>query len=218
MISFESVSKIYSTKVFALNNVSMTVEKGEFLLITGSSGAGKSTLLKLIYGELKPSQGRDMVSGQNVQALSKNKIALLRRRMGIVFQDFRLLPDRTIMENVALPVTVWDTKDIDPSFMAENVMKEFDLWKYRDLYPCQLSGGEQQKTAICRALTADPWILIADEPTGNLDPFSSTEIFDIFKESSRKGRTVVVATHNERSVSMHNGRILRLDKGKLTDL
>jgi cell division transport system ATP-binding protein len=218
MISFEDVSKIYSTKVFALNNVTMRVEKGEFLLITGSSGAGKSTLLKLIYGELKPSQGKVLVSGQNVQALSKNKIALLRRRMGIVFQDFRLLWNRSIIENIALPITVWNMKDVDPFSMAENIMKEFDLWKYRDLYPCQLSGGEQQKTAICRALAADPWILIADEPTGNLDPFSSTEIFDIFKESSKKGRTIVVATHNERSVSMHNGRILRLDKGKLTDL
>jgi cell division transport system ATP-binding protein len=218
MISFEAVSKIYSTKVFALNNVSMNVEKGEFLLITGSSGAGKSTLLKLIYGELKPSQGKVLVSGQNVQTLSKYKIAMLRRRMGIVFQDFRLLWNRSIIENIALPVAVWDTKEFDPFFMAENIMKEFDLWKYRDLYPCQLSGGEQQKAAICRALATDPWILIADEPTGNLDPFSSTEIFDIFKDSAKKGRTVVVATHNERSVSMHNGRILRLDKGKLTDI
>jgi cell division transport system ATP-binding protein len=138
--------------------------------------------------------------------------------MGIVFQDFRLLWNRSIIENIALPITVWNMKDVDPFSMAENIMKEFDLWKYRDLYPCQLSGGEQQKTAICRALAADPWILIADEPTGNLDPFSSTEIFDIFKEASKKGRTIVVATHNERSVSMHNGRILRLDKGKLTDL
>ncbi|MEI6079935.1 MAG: ATP-binding cassette domain-containing protein [bacterium] len=217
MIQFESVSKVYGSRVFALNSVSLKIVRSDFILVTGSSGAGKSTLLKLIYGDIKPTHGSVLVSGQAVEDLSGRKLAYLRRQLGVVFQDFKLLWDRTVLENVALPVIIWNTKDVDPYYMAEKVMKDFDLWKYKDLYPYQLSGGEQQKVAICRALVGDPWILVADEPTGNLDPLASTEIFDIFKEASKRGRTVVVATHNERSISMHSGRIVRLEKGRLTD-
>ena len=216
MIVFNSVSKVYDTSTVALSDVSMQVPKGEFLLITGSSGAGKSTLLKLMYGELKATKGSVSVDDKDLSSLSKKKLSLLRRRMGIVFQDFILLANRTILDNVSLPVSIWDRKELDPFLMAEKAMKELDLWKYKDLYPHQLSGGEQQKTAICRALVADPWILIADEPTGNLDPYSSSEIFNILRQIWKKGRTIVVATHNERSVGMHNGRILRLEKGKLS--
>ena len=217
MIQFDSVSKVYGTRVFALNSVNLKVSRSEFLLVTGSSGAGKSTLLKLIYGEVKPTHGSILLSGQSVEALSTRKLAYLRRQLGIVFQDFKLLWDRTVLENVALPVVVWNNKEVDPYYMAEKVMREFDLWKYKDHFPHQLSGGEQQKVSICRALIGDPWVLIADEPTGNLDPLASTEIFDIFREASKKGRTVIVATHNERSISMHRGRIVRLEKGKLVD-
>ena len=217
MIQFESVSKVYGSRVFALNSVSLKIVRSDFILVTGSSGAGKSTLLKLIYGDIKPTHGTVLVSGQPVEDLSNRKLAYLRRQLGVVFQDFKLLWDRTVLENVALPVIIWNTKDVDPYYMAEKVMKDFDLWKYKDLYPYQLSGGEQQKVAICRALVGDPWILVADEPTGNLDPLASTEIFDIFKKASKRGRTVVVATQNERSISMHSGRIVRLEKGRLTD-
>ncbi len=217
MIQFDSVSKVYSSRVFALNSVNLKISRSDFILVTGSSGAGKSTLLKLVYGQIKPTHGSVLVSGQSVENLSSRKLSYLRRQLGIVFQDFKLLMDRTVLANVALPVIVWNNKDVDPYYMAEKIMKEFDLWKYKDLYPYQLSGGEQQKVSICRALIGDPWILVADEPTGNLDPLSSTEIFDIFKEASKRGRTVVVATHNERSISMHNGRVVRLEKGKLVD-
>ena len=217
MIVFDSVSKLYKTKSMALSDVSMEVPKGEFLLITGSSGAGKSTLLKLMYGELKASRGRIVVAGNDLAKIPKRRLSQLRRRMGIIFQDFKLLNDRTVLENVALPVAVCKSKNLDPLAKAEELMREFDLWKYRDHYPLQLSGGEQQKTAICRALVMDPLILIADEPTGNLDPYASTEIFNIFREAWKKGRTVIVATHNERSVGMHNGRVLRLEGGRLLD-
>ena len=217
MIHFDFVSKVYGSRVFALNTVNLKIARSEFLLVTGASGAGKSTLLRLIYGDIKPSHGSVYVGGQAVEDLSGSKLAYLRRQLGIVFQDFKLLWNRSVLENVALPVVIWNSKDIDPLYMAEKIMRDFDIWKYKDLYPYQLSGGEQQKVSICRALVGDPWILIADEPTGNLDPLASTEIFDMFKEASNRGRTVVVATHNERSVSMHSGRIVRLEKGRLLE-
>jgi cell division transport system ATP-binding protein len=217
MIHFDSVSKVYGSRVFAINNINLKIARAEFLLVTGSSGAGKSTLLKLIYGDIKPSHGSVYVGNQSVQELSGTKLAYLRRQLGIVFQDFKLLWNRSVLDNVALPVVIWNNKEVDPHYMAEKVMRDFDIWKYKDLYPYQLSGGEQQKVSICRALVGDPWILIADEPTGNLDPLASTEIFDMFKEASNRGRTVIVATHNERSVSMHSGRIVRLEKGKLLE-
>ncbi|MCX6112974.1 MAG: ATP-binding cassette domain-containing protein [Proteobacteria bacterium] len=217
MIQFDSVSKVYGTRLFALNSVNLKVSRSDFLLVTGGSGAGKSTLLRLIYGDIKPTHGSILVSGQAVEELSARKLAYLRRQLGIVFQDFKLLWNRTVLDNVALPIVIWDNKEADPNYMAEKIMKEFDLWKYKDLYPYQLSGGEQQKVSICRALIGDPWVLIADEPTGNLDPLASTEIFDIFKNASKRGRTVIVATHNERSISMHSGRVVRLEKGKLID-
>jgi len=216
MIRFNSVSKMYDTNVFALRNITMNINKGEFIFVTGSSGAGKSTLLKLLYGELKPSDGTVFIHDKEVPSLSRNKLAYLRRQMGIVFQDFKLLWDRTVLENVCLPLNIWG-KNKDAESKAERLMMELDIWKYKDLFPRQLSGGEQQQVAICRALIGEPWILIADEPTGNLDPASATGVFNIFNRASKMGSTVVFATHNQHLTQLHKGRILHLDRGRLTE-
>ena len=217
MIRFSSVSKMYDTNVFALKNISMNINKGEFVFVTGSSGAGKSTLLKLLYGELKPSSGNVSIHDKDVQFLSRNKLAFLRRQMGIVFQDFKLLWDRTVLENVCLPLHIWG-KNKEAVNKAEKLMMELDIWKYKDMLPRQLSGGEQQQVAICRALVGEPWILIADEPTGNLDPESATGVFNIFNRASKMGSTVVFATHNQHLTQLHKGRIVHLDKGKLAEV
>jgi cell division transport system ATP-binding protein len=214
MIHFDSVSKVYDTEVFALKGIDLRIKKGEFVFITGTSGAGKSTLLKLLYGELKPASGNVFVQGVAVDTLNRNKLAYLRRQMGIVFQDFKLLWDRTVLENICLPFSVWGVRK-DYMKPVERFMKELDIWKYRDLYPHQVSGGEQQKIAICRALVVEPWILVADEPTGNLDPKSATDIFNIFNRASKAGATVIFATHNEKLTSLHSGRIVKLEKGRL---
>lgn len=215
MIHFRSASKIYDNDVFALKGINAHIEKGEFVFVTGSSGAGKSTLLKMIYGGLKPSDGSIVVGGSAIETLDPYKLAILRRQMGIVFQDFKLLWDRTVLENVCLPFAVWGKLTQDNKEIAEVMMKKFDIWKYRNEYPHKLSGGEQQKAAICRALVTSPWILIADEPTGNLDPDSAGEVFRMFYEASKKGSTVIFATHNEHLLSMHKGRVIKLDKGRL---
>jgi len=214
MIHFDSVSKVYDTEIFALKSIDLRVRKGEFVFITGTSGAGKTTLLKLLYGELKPASGHVLVDGIEVDGLSRRKLAYLRRKMGIVFQDFKLLWDRTVLENICLPFFVWGSRRHHKA-AVERFMKELDIWKYRDLYPHQLSGGEQQKVAICRALVVEPWILVADEPTGNLDPQSASEIFNIFNRASKAGATVIFATHNEKLTSLHSGRIVKLEKGRL---
>jgi cell division transport system ATP-binding protein len=214
MIHFDSVSKVYDTEVFALKGIDLRIKKGEFVFITGTSGAGKSTLLKLLYGELKPASGNVFVQGVAVDTLNRNKLAYLRRQMGIVFQDFKLLWDRTVLENICLPFSVWGVRK-DYMKPVERFMKELDIWKYRDLYPHQVSGGGQQKIAICRALVVEPWILVADEPTGNLDPKSATDIFNIFNRASKAGATVIFATHNEKLTSLHSGRIVKLEKGRL---
>ena len=214
MIHFDSVSKVYDTEVFALKGIDLRIKKGEFVFITGTSGAGKSTLLKLLYGEVKPASGNVLVEGVAVDTLNRTKLAYLRRQMGIVFQDFKLLWDRTVLENICLPFSVWGVRK-DYMKSVERFMKELDIWKYRDLYPHQVSGGEQQKIAICRALVVEPWILVADEPTGNLDPQSAADIFNIFNRASKAGATVIFATHNEKLTSLHSGRIVKLEKGRL---
>ena len=216
MIRFNSVAKVYDNDVFALKGIDMSVAKGEFLFITGSSGAGKSTLLKMIYGGLKPTDGNIVVGGSDVASLSPHRLAILRRQIGIVFQDFKLLWDRTVFENVCLPFAVWGKLTEDNKEIVEVMMKKFDIWKYRSEYPHKLSGGEQQKAAICRALVTSPWILIADEPTGNLDPDSAAEVFRMFYEAAQRGSTVVFATHNEHLLSLHKGRTVKLDKGRLS--
>jgi cell division transport system ATP-binding protein len=216
MLEFSGVTKTYGTRINALTGINCKISRGEFVMITGESGAGKSTFLKLIYGAEKPSSGKVLVGGNVVVSMvSRTKLAYLRRRLGIVFQDFKLLWDRSVQENVALPLYIAKKDEMETAERVERIMSELDLWKYKNLYPYQLSGGEQQKVSIARAMVTDPWIIIADEPTGNLDPKSTDEIFSLFQKAAAKGTTTVFATHNERLVTRHSGRVIQLDKGRI---
>lgn len=215
MIKFKNVSKLYGSRIYALVDINLEISKSEFVFITGRSGAGKSTFLKLLYADQKPSKGEVIISGLPVKDLSSKRLAFLRRQMGIVFQDFKLLWNRNVFDNVTLPLQIWKKSKSEIGERAEKTMKELDLWKYKSVLPHQLSGGEQQRVAIARAIIGDPWIIIADEPTGNLDADSAIEIFEIFKRISGRGTTILFATHNERLISMHKGRILKLEHGKL---
>ncbi|MBN1114723.1 MAG: ATP-binding cassette domain-containing protein [Oligoflexia bacterium] len=215
MIIFDSVTKMYGSRVYALNDINLRIDKGDFVFVTGRSGAGKSTLLKLIYGHNKPSSGSVSVGNVDVGSISSRRLAYLRRQMGIVFQDFKLLWDRNIFDNITLPLSIWGKRLPDIRRASERIMKDFDVWKLKDLMPYQLSGGEQQKVAICRAMVGEPWILIADEPTGNLDPDSTREVFNMFNFAAQAGTTIVFATHNESLIEMHRGRFVKLEKGKV---
>jgi len=213
MIEFKSVYKVYDSKVYALANINLNVAKSEFVFVTGRSGAGKSTMLKLIFGAEFLSKGTLLVSNINIPSISTKKLTLLRRQMGLVFQDFKLLWDRTIFENVAMPLIV--SKKTNYFNKVNSILEQFDLFKYKNLYPYQLSGGEQQKVSIARAVINDPWIIIADEPTGNLDSESTDEVFNLFQKISNSGTTIIFATHNERLINKHTGKIVELRRGKI---
>lgn len=216
MIEFNSVYKVYDSKVYALTNINLNINKGEFVFVTGKSGAGKSTLLKLIFAAESINKGSLLVSNINVATLSSKKLSSLRRQMGLVFQDFKLLWDRTVFENVAMPLIISGKKDFNNNVI--NTLEQFDLLKYKNIYPYQLSGGEQQKVSIARAVINNPWIIIADEPTGNLDAEATDEVFSLFQKISEKGTTIVFATHNERLINKHSGRIIELRRGKISNL
>ncbi len=215
MIGFDKVTKIYQKNWIALDNVSFEAQKGEFIFITGPTGAGKSTIIKLIYKEEEPTKGTIKVLDINLHFLKRGKIPEFRRKIGVIFQDFKLLQDRTVEENVAFALEV---TDIPPRDLKKRV---FDILSYLRLshkkfnYPFQLSGGEQQKIAIARALIRDPFILLADEPTGNLDLKSSQEILEILLDINYKGTTILMATHNQLLVRKAKKRIIHLQDGKM---
>lgn len=215
MIQFHHVTKIYSGSTAALRDISLEVPKGAFLFVTGPSGAGKSTLLKLILGVDRATQGQILVDGKNLTRMSRREMAYLRRRIGFVFQDFKLLPDRSVMENVALALKV---QGVPPKLMmhkAYQALRAVGLADKRDQKPLRLSGGEQQRVAIARALVTEPFLLLADEPTGNLDRALSREIMEQFLRIHEMGTTILVATHNEGLIDFcGKGRIV-LDKGRL---
>ncbi|MEO0095150.1 MAG: cell division ATP-binding protein FtsE [candidate division WOR-3 bacterium] len=215
MITFDKVTKIFQKDWIALDCISFEIQKGEFVFITGPTGAGKSTILKLIYKEEEPTKGTIKVLDYNLHFLKRNRLPELRRKIGVIFQDFKLLQDRTVEENVAFALEV---TDIPPRDLKKKV---FDILTYVKLshkkfnYPYQLSGGEQQKIAIARALVSDPYILLADEPTGNLDLKSSQEILEILMDINYKGTTVLMATHNQLLVRKAKKRIIHLESGKI---
>lgn len=213
MISVRGVSKVYSAGMLALNRVSLDIRKGEFVFIVGPSGAGKSTLIKLLYREEIPSEGQVFVAGKDLTRMKKREVPLLRRRIGVVFQDFRLLNDRTVFENVAfaLQVTGYSGRDINKP--VSQVLSLVGLKNRQGAYPGELSGGEQQRVAIARSLVRNPDILIADEPTGNLDPDTSWEIFKLIERANTYGTTVVVATHARHIVDAMRKRVIELRKG-----
>ncbi len=216
MIVFENVSKTYETGTPALNNVNLKIEKGEFVFIVGNSGSGKSTLIKLLLKELEPSGGKIYVNNKLLNRMKRRHIPKYRRGLGVVFQDFRLLKDRNVYENIAFAQRVVGTparviRRQVPSMLSLVGLAE----KYRS-YPKQLSGGEQQRVALARALVNNPAILLADEPTGNLDPRNSWEIMRLLEEINKRGTTVLVVTHNQEIVDAMKKRVITMHKGLIT--
>jgi len=199
--------------MLALNHVNLDIRKGEFVFIVGQSGAGKSTLIKLLYREEVPTEGRVVVAGKDLTRMRRREVPLLRRRLGVVFQDFRLLPDRTVAENVEFALRVTGYSGRDAKKAVAQVLAMVGLKNRLNAYPGELSGGEQQRVAIARSLVRNPDILIADEPTGNLDPDTSMEIFRLIERANRYGTTVVVATHARHIVDAMRKRVIELRKG-----
>lgn len=213
IITLEHVSKTYPAGTKALQDLSLTIHKGEFVFIVGSSGSGKSTLIKLLLKEIEPSAGRIEVNGQEVTAMKHKQVAKYRRKLGVVFQDFRLLKDRNVFENVAFALRVVGKSNYTIRRQVPAILTIMGLGdKYASL-PRQLSGGEQQRVALARALVNKPPILLADEPTGNLDPKNSWEIMKLLDEINKKGTTVVVVTHNSEIVDAMQKRVITMKKG-----
>ncbi len=216
MITFDNVTKVYQKDWVALQDISFFIEKGEFVFINGKTGAGKSTLLKMIYKDEEPTKGTIKVLDQNLRLLKKKNIPKLRRKIGVIFQDFKLLQDRTLEENVAFALEVTNTQPRDLRKQMLEILTYLRLSHKKFSFPYQLSGGEQQKVAIARALVRDPYILLADEPTGNLDEKSSQEIIDVLLDINYKGTTVLMATHNLKLIRKVKKRMLRIEDAKLT--
>ena len=211
------VSKSYMAGQYALHDVSLEVRKGEFVFLTGPSGAGKTTLLELIFAAEQPSVGQILVLGRNVARLGAGAGPALRRRVGVVFQDFKLLQDRTVEENVRLALDVVGTPRREARARVFEMLKSVGLQHRRFHHPLSLSGGEQQRVALARALVNEPEILLADEPTGNLDPELTIEIMDLIVSAATRGTTVLVATHDHSLIDRYGKRVLRLEAGRIAE-
>ena len=218
MIEAYNVSKMYSRGVYALRDLSLRVDKGEFVFLTGPSGAGKSTLLRLLIRSEVPSEGRLMVGGRNLAELTPRQVQSYRRSLGFVFQDFKLLTEKTVLENVAFVPRVLGMGLSQQQRKTFQVLKWVGLQHRMNAYPLELSGGEQQRIAIARALVNDPLIILADEPTGNLDPDLSLEIMNLFREINARGTTVLVATHDRELIRRVGRRALTLDRGQIAEV
>ncbi len=212
MIILENISKKYDDKI-ALNNVNLHIEKGEFVFIVGDSGAGKSTLFKLLLKELQPTSGRIFIDGENVTRVRRHNVPALRRKFGVVFQDFRLLKDRNVYENIVFAQRAVGAKGKDIRKNVTRVLTLCGIAEYYKKLPNQLSGGEQQRVALARALVNNPEILLADEPTGNLDPDNTKSIMELLEKINAEGTTVVVVTHNHAIVREMNKRVINLKNG-----
>lgn len=218
MISFSHVYKTYPGPVHALRDVTLNIDKGEFLFLTGPSGAGKTTLFRMISAFDKPSSGLVNVAGHDLGEISAREVPYYRRRIGVVFQDFRLLKGRSVFENVALPLEVRSDRQANISRKVDEMLENVGLSYKRKNFIEQLSGGEQQRVAIARALIHQPGVLIADEPTGNLDPEKSEEIMDLLERVNAQGTTVFVATHDLELVKRRSKRVLRIQSGHIEDV
>jgi len=217
MIKLDKVSKKFGTGVFGLSEVSLNVDKGEFVFLVGSTGAGKTTIFRLLIRDILPTEGNILVNGWDVVKLPKNKLSTLRKNVGVVFQDLKLLLDRTIFENVMLPLEVAGASNEEATKIVETVLGQVGLSEHKDKFPVQLSGGEVQRAAIARALVLSPEILLADEPTGNLDAATSWEIVKLLTDINKKGTTVVMATHNLDVIKSLGKRVIRIEKGKIVE-
>ena len=216
MIQLHRVTKQYEG-VPALREVSFSVAKGEFVFVTGPSGAGKTTLLKILFCAEHADEGQIIIQGMNTFRLHASSIPYLRRNMGFVFQDYKLLPHKTVFENIALALKVVGAPYGDIERRTYQVLKKVGMEAKRHLVPPKLSGGEQQRVAIARALVNEPLVLLADEPTGNLDPQSGQEVFRLFRDINMKGTTVVVATHDWETVRKMQRRIIMMERGRVSD-
>jgi cell division transport system ATP-binding protein len=215
MIQIFNVVKMYDGSNPVLDNISLEIDKGEFVFLTGPSGAGKTTILKILFGWESFEKGQVLVQGINVGKLTHRNVYTLRRSMGVVFQDYKLLPNKTVFENVSFAQEVigHDRKTI--RFKTWEALKNVGLTPKKDAYPAYLSGGEQQRIAIARAMVNSPSIILADEPTGNLDPDIAIEILKLFEELNQKGSTIIFATHSQEILKAGNHRVISLNRGKV---
>jgi cell division transport system ATP-binding protein len=218
VIEAHNLSKLYGRGVYALRDLSLRVDKGEFVFLTGPSGAGKSTLLRLLLRRDVPTEGQLVVGGRDLASLTSQEVQAYRRSLGFVFQDFKLLPSKTVLENVAFVPHVLGMPPTQQQRRTFQVLKWVGLQHRMNAYPMELSGGEQQRIAIARALVNDPMIILADEPTGNLDPDLSLEIMNLFREINARGTTVVVATHDRELIRRVGRRALTLDHGRIVEV
>lgn len=215
MIELQEVYKKYPNGVTAVNGIDVKIEQGEFVYVVGPSGAGKSTFIKMMYREEIPTKGTILINGVNIARLKNKKVPLFRRNIGVVFQDFKLLPTLTVYENVAFALEVIEET---PKYIKKRVMETLDLVNLKHkarMLPTELSGGEQQRVSIARSIVNAPKIVIADEPTGNLDPETSWEIMNIFDEINTRGTTIVMATHNREIVNTIKHRVIAIENGKI---
>ncbi len=215
MIEFKNVSKRYGTGTLAVDNANFTIEKGEFAFLIGNSGCGKSTIIKMMLKEEEPSAGNIFINGRDITKIKPSKVPYLRRSMGIVFQDFRLLPDKTVYENVAFAMYVVRASQKHIRRQVPMVLSLVGLTQKAKMYPNELSGGEQQRVALARAIVNNPSMLIADEPTGNLDPNTAWDIMELLNDINLRGTTVVVATHAKDIVDKMNRRVIRIEHGNI---
>ena len=218
MIETQGLGKIYGRGLYALRDLNLTIDKGEFVFLTGPSGAGKSTLLRLLLLQERPSEGDVIVGGRNLSRLTRNEVQAYRRTVGFVFQDFKLIPTKSVFENVSVALRVLGMPVEQQRRRTYQVLKWVGLQHRLNALPEELSGGEQQRVAIARALVNEPHLVLADEPTGNLDPDLSLEIMNLFRDINASGTTVVVATHDRELIKWTGRRVVQLEHGKLAGL
>lgn len=215
MITFSSVTKKFGSNIAALEDINLEVKQGEFIFLVGPSGAGKSTLLKILSREVTPTSGKILVGEQDLVRLKNSEIPKYRRKIGVVFQDFKLLEDRTVFENVALALEVRGLKEDEIEKDVEHTLKLVEIWTRRNLFPRQLSGGEAQRTAIARAIVGKPDIVLADEPTGDLDPKTAWGVIQLLNEINTWGTTILMATHNQEIVNTLKRRVVHIKEGRV---
>lgn len=215
MVIFDHVTKKFGTTSTALEDISLEIKQGEFVFLVGPSGAGKSTLLRLLTRESVPSSGKILVAQKDITQLKNSEIPKYRRKIGFIFQDFKLLDDRTVFENVALALEALGKEEAEIAKAVEHTLKLVEIWDKRDLFPRQLSGGEAQRTAIARAIVGKPEIVLADEPTGDLDPKTAWSVLQLLNEINSWGTTIIMATHNSEIVNTLKRRVVSLKKGAM---
>jgi len=216
LIQFQSVAKVYPNGVTALNNINIFIDKGEFVFLVGPSGAGKTTLIKMIIRRELPTQGVIYIGRKNLIKMKESEVPVFRRNIGVIFQDFKLLPNKTVFENVSFALEVIEASRKDILKQVPSVLELVGLKDKAQIFPSELSGGEQQRVSLARAIVNRPLVLLADEPTGNLDPDTSWGIMDLLLEINKRGTTVIMATHNKTIVDKMRRRVVALESGRIT--